>query len=162
MPSAETPIAFKQAVALGQITQWKADKLQELAEKSGIPCGAASIAARLPKAQAWLTSYNPGEILQLRDTPNTDYAATLDDKRRAQIAKLHALLEGSATSITALEEAVYAIPKDPALNEKETKVAQRGFFKDVYNLLVGKDAGPRLSTFLWAIDRAVVLKLLAG
>ena len=160
--SDETPLAFKQAVALGQITQWQIDKLGELAEKSGIPCGKASVAARMPKAQAWLDGYNPDEIIRLRDIPNVEYAVTLDEKRRDQIVKLRVLLEGSVTSIAALEEAVYAIPKDPALNEKETKVAQRGFFKDVYNLLIGKDAGPRLSTFLWAIDRAVVLKLLAG
>lgn len=155
------PLAFKQAVALGQITQWQPEKLRELAEQSGIPCSAASIAVRLPKARAWLTSYNPEEIIELRGTPNADYAAALDDKRRAQIVKLRAFLEGAVTSIAALDENLYGIPKDPALDEKATKVAQRGFFKDVYNLLIGKDAGPRLSTFLWAIDRATVLRLLA-
>ncbi len=155
------PLAFKQAVALGQITQWQPEKLRELAEKSEIPCSAASIAARLPKAQAWLTRYNPEEIIALRDGPNADYAAGLDDKRRAQIAALSAFLKGDVTSIPALDETLYSIPKDPALTDKETKVAQRGFFKDVYNLLIGKDAGPRLSTFLWAIDRAKVLALLA-
>jgi lysyl-tRNA synthetase class 1 len=155
-----TPIAFKQAVALGQITQWQADKMQELAEKSGIPCSSASIAVRLSKAKAWLNTYNPEETIALRATPNADYAATLDDKRRAQITKLRDFLKGDVTSIAVLEETIYGIPKDPALTDKELKVAQRGFFKDVYNLLIGKDAGPRLSTFLWAIDRAVVLKLL--
>jgi len=39
-------------------------------------------------------------------------------------------------------------------------VRQRAFFKDVYNLLIGKDAGPRLSTFLWAANRETVLRLL--
>jgi lysyl-tRNA synthetase class 1 len=157
----ETPIAFKQTVALGQITQWQPAKLRELAEKSGIPCSAASIEERLPKAQAWLTSYNSEEIIKLRDEPNHDYAATLDNKRREQVAKLLSCLQGEVTSIATLDEQLYAIPKDPALGEKETKAAQRGFFKDVYNLLVGTDAGPRLSTFLWAIDRTLVLKLLA-
>jgi lysyl-tRNA synthetase class 1 len=155
------PLAFKQAVALGQITQWHPEKLRELAEQSSIPCSAASITARLPKAQAWLTSYNPDEIIKLRDAPNTDYAATLDDKRRAQIAKLRAFLQSPTSSIAALDEILYGIPKDPALDEKATKVAQRGFFKDVYNLLIGKEAGPRLSTFLWAIDRGTALRLLA-
>jgi lysyl-tRNA synthetase class 1 len=155
------PLAFKQAVALGQITQWQPEKLRTLAEQSGIPCSEASIAVRLPKAQAWLTSYNPEEIIKLRDAPNAEYAATLDDKRRTQIAKLRAFLESPVTSIAILDENLYGIPKDPALSDKELKVAQRSFFKDVYNLLIGKDAGPRLSTFLWAIDRATVLRLLA-
>lgn len=157
----ETPLAFKQAVAMGQITQWQPSRVHELAEKSGIPCSEASIAVRLAKAHAWLNSYNPEEIIALRDAPNADYAATLDDKRRAQIATLRSFLQGEVTSITVLDETLYGIPKDPAQSEKETKVAQRGFFKDVYNLLINRDAGPRLSTFLWAIDRATVIKLLA-
>jgi lysyl-tRNA synthetase class 1 len=156
-----TPIAFKQAVALGQITQWQAGKMRELAEKSGVPCSEASIASRLMKAKAWLNSYNPEEIIALRAAPNADYAAAMDDKRRAQVAALRKLLQENITSIAALEENLYGIPKDPALNDKELKAAQRGFFKDVYNLLIGKDAGPRLSTFLWAINREAVLKLLS-
>ncbi|MDR3424055.1 MAG: lysine--tRNA ligase [Alphaproteobacteria bacterium] len=154
------PLAFKQAVALGQITQWQPEKLRALAEKSGIACSEASIKARLSKAQTWLNRYNPEEIIALRTAINTDYAATMDGKRRDQIAKLRVLLQGEVTSIPALDEHLYGIPKDPALDDKATKVAQRGFFKDVYNLLIGKDAGPRLSTFLWALDRAAVLTLL--
>jgi lysyl-tRNA synthetase class 1 len=155
------PLAFKQAVALGQITQWQPERLRALAEKSDIPCCVTSVAARLPRAQAWLDRYNPEEIIRLRECVNADYVATMDDKRRAQIATLRSFLSGAPTSISDLNLTLYGIPKDPALNEKETKVAQRGFFKDVYNLLIGKDAGPRLSTFLWAIDRTVVLTLLA-
>lgn len=154
------PIAFKQAVALGQITQWHADKMRELAEKSGISCSAFSISKRLAKAKAWLNSYNPEEIIALREAVNADYVAAMDAKRRAQIAKLREVLSGDITSISALDEILYGIPKDPSLTDKELKVAQRGFFKDVYNLLIGKDAGPRLSTFLWAIDRAAVVTLL--
>ncbi len=154
------PLAFKQAVALGQITQWQSEKLLELAEKSGISCSASSIAARLPKAKAWLNTYNPEEIIALRETPNAEYIATLDDKRKSQISKLSDFLKGEISSVAALDEMLYSIPKDPALTEKELKTAQRGFFKDVYMLLIGKDTGPRLSTFLWAIDRAATLKLL--
>ncbi|MDR3448162.1 MAG: lysine--tRNA ligase [Alphaproteobacteria bacterium] len=155
------PLAFKQAVALGQITQWQAGKLEELAANSGIPCSGPSVAARLPRAQNWLNSYNPDEIIQLRGEANADYAATLDAKRRAHIARLREFLSGAVTSIADMDTVLYAIPKDPALGDKEIKLAQRGFFKDVYNLLISRDAGPRLSTFLWAIDRATVLNLLA-
>jgi lysyl-tRNA synthetase class 1 len=157
---AETPMAFKQAVALGQITQWQAEKAHELARKSGIDSSKASASIRLPKARAWLEKYNSDEILRLRDSVNADYAAAMDGKRREQVAALRDFLNGAIESIDALEEKVYAIPKDPDLDDKQTKVAQRAFFKDIYNLLVSRDAGPRLSTFLWAIDRQKVLELL--
>ncbi len=158
--NAPAPIAFKQVVALGQITQWDSEKLRALAEKSDIACSAESIAARLPKARAWLENHNPEEIVALRGDANKDYAAKMDDKRRAHIKTLRDLLSGNLSDITLLEEQVYAIPKDETLDEKATKQAQRAFFKDVYNLLVSRDAGPRLSTFLWAIDRGVALELL--
>lgn len=157
----DAPLPFKQAVALGQITQWQADKLCALAEKSGIAGSAASVDARLPKAKAWLERYNPEEIIALRSAVNAEHVAVMDDKRRAQIAALRSFLTGDVASVKALDEELYNIPKDPALDEKATKVAQRNFFKDIYTLLIGKETGPRLSTFLWAIDRATVLKLLA-
>lgn len=156
------PLAFKQAVALGQITQWQANKMGELAEKSGIPCSDFSIANRLSKAKAWLNSYNPEEIIALREIPNTDYATTMDDKRRQKISKLCEFLKGDLSSVAALDEILYGIPKDPALTDKELKAAQRAFFKDVYNLLIGKDTGPRLSTFLWAVDRKAAIALMEG
>jgi lysyl-tRNA synthetase class 1 len=157
----ESPLAFKQAVALGQITQWQPAKLQELAEKSGIACSMASIIARLPKAEAWLNSYNPEETIKLRDSMNAAYVAAMTDARRSHISALRTFLQTDVSSIDVLEQQVYAIPKDAALDEKQTKIAQRAFFKDVYNLLISRDAGPRLSTFLWAIDREKVLNLLA-
>ena len=48
------------------------------------------------------------------------------------------------------------------LADSALKKAQRAFFKDVYNLLIGKDTGPRLGTFLWAVDRKRVASLLAA
>jgi len=154
-------IPFKQAVALGQITQWRVAQLQELAEKSGFSYNAASIAARLPKAQSWLVNYNPAEIIQLRDVVNAEYLATLSADGKERVTKLRDYLSGTIESVAVLEEKVYAIPKRPDMSEQDMKQAQRAFFKDVYNLLIGKDAGPRLSTFLWAVDRATVLRLLS-
>ncbi|MDE1902182.1 MAG: lysine--tRNA ligase [Alphaproteobacteria bacterium] len=159
---AAPPLSFKQTVALGQITQWQPVKLRELAEKSGIGCSEDSVARRAPKALAWLTNYNADEIIKLRDEPAVDYIAALDETRRGHVRKLHAFLSGDVSSIADLDSELYAIPKNASLDDKALKAAQRAFFKDVYMLLIGRETGPRLSTFLWAVDRAVVLKLLAS
>ncbi len=158
--AAGPPIAFKQAVALGQITQWNAGKLGELVGKLGVSYDAASLAARLPKAAAWLERYNPDEVIKLMETKNTHYLAAMDADARTRVAELRTNLTKEIASVADLEEMVYAIPKNPSFDEKATKTAQRQFFKDVYNLLIGKDAGPRLSTFLWAVDRDRILALL--
>ena len=85
----------------------------------------------------------------------------MTDTRKDQITRLHTeLKKNKEATIKELEMLVYDIPKSPNLSEEELKKEQRAFFKDVYNLLISKDTGPRLSTFLWAVDREQALKLL--
>lgn len=153
-------IPFKQAVSLGQIVQWNDDKLKELAEDLGVKYDEVSVSTRLPKARNWLLKYNPDEIISLRDTVNKDYAHNLDPKAIKQVKKLKEELSKEYSSISELETLVYSIPKDAALTDKENAPLQREFFKHIYNLLIGKDQGPRLSTFLWAVDRNKILDLL--
>ena len=85
----------------------------------------------------------------------------MTDMRKERIKRLYnELVKSKDATIQELEVLVYDIPKSPDLSEDELKKEQRAFFKDVYNLLINKDTGPRLGTFLWAVDREQVLKLL--
>jgi lysyl-tRNA synthetase class I len=59
-----------------------------------------------------------------------------------------------------IEVELYDIPKKPEFDTKSLQVRQKNFFKDIYNLLIDSERGPRLSTFLWAADRDKVLELL--
>lgn len=153
---------FRQAVGFGQIVQWDAAKLDEVARASGLSYSKESIASRLPRARTWLDVYNVQERIALLDEPNTVYAASLDSASRTHVKRLHAeLVKGGEQSIADLEHLVYAIPKEDGLEESEVKKRQRAFFAHVYNLLIGRDTGPRLATFLWAVDRATVVRLLA-
>lgn len=155
------PIPFKQAVALGQILSWDADRVVAMTETLGTPYDERSIRTRLVKAKAWLFTYNKDEAISLLETNNTLYWNTMDDTAKAQIATLVAgLKEKPDMSIADIETFVYAIPKDESLSQKENAPLQRAFFKHVYMLLIGKDTGPRLSTFLSALPRDTVLSLL--
>ena len=158
----ENAIPFRQAVGFGQVVQWQVDKLTEILEALGHRYSRESIDRRLPLARNWLIKYNPDEVIKLNSAVNTKYAKTLSDIRKEQIKTLHdELKKGEALTIQELDELVYRIPKSPEFSEEELKKEQRAFFKDVYNLLIGEDTGPRLGTFLWAIDRGQVLKLLS-
>lgn len=160
--SLENPIPFRQAVGFGQIVQWDADKLEGVLKASGHAYSRASIEARLPRAREWLDEYNSQDKFELLANPNTSYAQTLSDESRAHVEALRvALEEKKDASVEELEHLVYNIPKKEGLTEAEVKKAQRAFFGHVYNLLIGKDTGPRLSTFLWALDRNRVLSLLS-
>jgi lysyl-tRNA synthetase class 1 len=154
-------IPFRQAVGFGQVVQWQEDKLATVLKALGLNYDIESIRRRLPLAKNWLTKYNPEEAIVLNSFTNTEYANSLTDVRRERINRLKEEL-GKKTegTIEELEELVYSIPKSPELSEEELKIEQRAFFKDVYNLLISKDTGPRLGTFLWAVDREKVIKLL--
>ncbi|MEX2013694.1 MAG: lysine--tRNA ligase [Parcubacteria group bacterium] len=154
-------IPFRQAVGFGQVLQWQEDKLQKVLEALGLKYSLESIKSRLPLANNWLTKYNLDQKIVLNDSINIKYVETMSDVHKQQVKKLHnELKKRSDTTISELEALVYEIPKSPELSEVELKKEQRAFFKDVYNLLIGKDTGPRLGTFLWAVERGQVLKLL--
>jgi len=155
------PIPFRHAVAFGQIVQWQPDKVMELLKGVNMDYDENSVKIRLQKAKNWLENYNPQEIIKLRDAINNEYLATMSDQSKDYVRTLHQKLSQKIESINELELLVYAIPKDTSLTDKENSPRQRAFFKDVYNLLITADTGPRLATFLWAIDREKILKLLA-
>ena len=154
-------IPFRQAVGFGQVVQWNEEKLSTVLEALGHKYNLESIGKRLPLARNWLEKYNPEEVIKLNDSVNSNYISTMSAESKAQVTRLRVELEKSAgAGVSELETLVYAIPKSPELSEEELKKKQRTFFKDVYNLLIGKDTGPRLGTFLWAVDRETVIRLL--
>ena len=157
----ETRIPFRQAVSFGQIVQWQEDKLNTILVALQFSYSKESIQSRLPLAKKWLTKYNPNEMITLREMVYQEYADTLTEKEKEQVRVLRkALIEKENASIPELEALTYHIPKSPGQTEAELKKAQRAFFKTIYILLINRDTGPRLGTFLWATDRKKVLALL--
>ena len=123
---------------------------------------------RLDKAAAWVTKHVPAEQrTQVRAVPDADRLAGLGEDQRES---LRLLLDGMDEhwSLDGLTAMVYAVPKlraglDPdAKPTPELKVAQREFFVLLYELLVGKDTGPRLPTLLLAVGAERVRTLLGG
>ena len=141
--------------------QWQNDKLETVLEALGLKYSVESITRRLLLARNWLTKYNPEEVIVLNKNINKEYSSLMTDTRKERIKRLYnELVKSKDATIQELEVLVYDIPKSPDLSEDELRKEQRAFFKDVYNLLINKDTGPRLGTFLWAVDREQVLKLL--
>ncbi|AZQ72291.1 MULTISPECIES: lysine--tRNA ligase [Streptomyces] len=123
---------------------------------------------RLDKAEHWINNQVPAESRTVvRVEPDHETLATLDEQSRAS---LRLLLEGldEHWSLDGLTTLVYGVPKvlaglEPdAKPTPELKVAQREFFALLYQLLVGRDTGPRLPTLLLAVGADRVRKLLAA
>lgn len=155
-----TPIPFRQAVALGQIVQWDKTKLSELLSRTDVNYSEDSLLSRIARAQKWLLNYNPGEMIVVCEEKNTAYWDTMSTESQEHVRQLARYLREEITSLESLEQKVYALPKQENLDQKENAKLQRAFFKDVYNLLISRDTGPRLSTFIWALGTEKVRNLL--
>ncbi len=123
---------------------------------------------RLDKAEYWITTQVPTDQRTIvRDEPDKELLGSLDEEGRTS---LRLLLDGldEHWSLDGLTTLVYGVPKiqaglDPdAKPTPELKVAQRAFFALLYNLLVGRDTGPRLPTLLLAVGADRVRRLLGG
>ncbi|MCB0336313.1 MAG: lysine--tRNA ligase, partial [Bdellovibrionales bacterium] len=154
------PIPFRNAVALGQIVQWNFEKLLQLCEDLGYSYSPESIKVRMDKARSWLIEYNPQDAIELRSTVNESYVRQMSKDALSNVRKLRQALMAGTKTLADLNSLVYGIPKDPNATEEENKVKQKDFFNDVYHLLIGEGTGPRLSTFLWVIDRTEANRLL--
>jgi len=155
------PISFRQAVGLGQIVQWDVEKVKHITAELALNIDDQTIAGRLRHARNWLERYNPDQLITLKELQNETYWCALSEERRAHLRTLrHFLLSDASYLIAFLETEVYRIPKIEGAPHEQNALLQRAFYKDVYNLLIGKDTGPRLSTFLRAVDRRRVLELL--
>jgi lysyl-tRNA synthetase, class I len=121
---------------------------------------------RLDCAEHWVAEYAaPADRTQVRDEPDTDRLAALTDSERDA---LKLLTEGMAAdwSLEGLTTLLYGVPKlqrglpISAPPTAELRISQRAWFILLYQLLIGKDTGPRLPTLLLALGQDRIRALL--
>ncbi|WP_059005758.1 lysine--tRNA ligase [Streptomyces specialis] len=123
---------------------------------------------RLDRAARWVETQMPAEArTRVREVPDAELLASLDERQRESLRLLLAELSGH-WSLDGLTTLVYGVPKiqaglaPDAKPTPELKVAQRGFFALLYRLLIGRDTGPRLPTLLLAVGADRGRALLGG
>ena len=157
----DSPIPFRQLVGFSQIVSWEEKKLNKLLKESSLEYSKESIKERLPKAKQWLEKYNSKDKIILREQVNKEYSDTINSDNKEYLSKLVEYLKTKGnSSVSDLETFIYSLPKEKVKDEKELKKVQRDFFKVIYNLLISRDVGPRLATFLWALDKEKIINLL--
>jgi hypothetical protein len=100
-------------------------------------------------------------IYSLLKNPNAEYIASLNEEAIRSIRSLNDLLARKGTlAFDEFTVLLYSLSKRPNGSSEDDKERQRLFFQHIYNLLFGKNAGPRLSFFLWEISDPKISKLL--
>ena len=160
--TAET-VSMQLLVSLGSIVDFNIPMLETVFEKIGTPYKYEEFKERLERARFWLEQCSPESVNKLRLTRNFEIYETLDEQEKQAVKMLFEYLSTDGYSLDDLNAELYAIPKriyGEDLDQKTLKGIQGKFFKNVYNLLIDKDQGPRLYLFLYAVEKENYVKLL--
>jgi lysyl-tRNA synthetase class 1 len=139
--------------------------LRDLTTEDPVP-SLDEVRPRLDCAQAWIADYaEPADRTEVRDEPDLSRLAALNDSERDGL-KLLTDGMGADWSRDGVTTLLYGIPKlqlglpITAPPTPKLKALQRAWFKLLYQLLIGKDTGPRLPTLLLALGQDRVRSLL--
>jgi lysyl-tRNA synthetase class 1 len=171
LPATPRPVQFRTLASVADITAGDEAQILRILRDATVPEPIAAldeVRPRLDCAQAWVTGYmDPADRTVVRREPDLDRLAGLTDPERDAI-KIFTERMGDFWSLPGLTTLVYGIPKLQrglpldAPPDPEIKAAQRVWFILLYQLLVGKDQGPRLPTLLLALGQDRIRYLLAS
>ena len=148
-------------VQLGSIVDFKVDMLETVFSKINQPYKHEDFAERLDLAKYWLENCAPENANKRVKYRTWDVYNELSEDGKKEIALLHDYLSSNTYTLDELNAELYAIPKKLFGEDAENlKELQGDFFKSVYRLLIGKEKGPRLYLFLYAIDKDSYVRLL--
>ena len=134
--------------------------LKELLIKENIDVTTKEFAERLELAKNWVKEYGIDYQVNLLDKRNNDYYESLTDLEKEWLNKTIILLDEDFKTTDELQKALYNVVKDGILVDKELKQTQKRYFQILYNMLLGKDQGPKLGLFLMAVDKEKIKNLL--
>lgn len=141
-------------VQMGSIVDFNIPMIETVFEKIGTPYKYEDFKQRLNLAQYWLENCAPDQANKLRAGRDWDLYETLTAEEKEELRILHQYICESEYDLDELNAKLYAIPKEVYGEDvANLKAVQGKFFKTVYQLLIGKERGPRLYLFLYAIEK---------
>lgn len=156
-PADFVPVSASLIASFAPIVNFDIDMLVKLLNKCGEKSTKEQILDRFNCIEFWMKNYCPEQIVKLLPQKNDEFISTLNEEEKDWIKKLVAEIKSKSFSAEEMQTLLYEIPK---LNGEPDKARQKRFFEIVYNLLLGKNQGPRLYLFLSAVDKKSYLNLL--
>ena len=151
------PVSAAHIASFAPIVNFDLDMLVTMLNKLGENVTKEQVAERFEKIKYWLINYCPDQIVKLLEKKNTAFFATMTAEEKAWVSRLVECLKTKDYSLEDMQALLYDIPK---INNEPDKARQKRFFEVTYNLLLGKDKGPRLYLFLTAVEKDKLLALL--
>lgn len=145
--------------SVAPIVDFNLEALEGALAKAGVEFGESSY-DRVAKVKNWIETYNPEKKYDLLEGKNVEYFNAMGDEEKAVIKKLHDFVAENDFTESEIQRYLYDIINDENLTKKENIERQKVNFKNMYNLLFGRDDGPRLYLFMAAANKETYLDLL--
>lgn len=161
----EDPKNIKEKTAFGvlssvaPVVDYNPTSLKQALNKAGFDFDDNSL-NRLERAKNWISTYNPDKNYKLLASFNNDYYDLLSDEAKDMLSNLAKYVEENDFTEKDIQLYLYSIINDPNLTKKENVERQKANFKHMYNMLFGRDDGPRLYLYLAASDKSAYVHLL--
>ena len=156
-------VPMQQLVSFGSIVEFSPELLETIFAKIGNPYKREDFVERMMLAKYWLVNCSPESINHLRTEFDHEYFNSLSLEEQRELVLLSEYLSEQEYSMDDLQNFLYAVPssiRGEIPDSNELKKLQASFFKNVYNLLLGNEKGPRLYLFLYALDKEQYMHLL--
>ena len=150
---------FSYLITFLPIVNYDTLMLKELLKKESINTDSKEFNERLKRAEYWVKNYGDNYQVELLDSKNTEFYNTLTDLEKTWLNKTIDLLNKEYKTTEELQTELYAVVKSD-VEELELKKAQKRYFTILYNMLLGKNEGPKLGLFLMAYDKNTLIDLL--
>jgi lysyl-tRNA synthetase, class I len=168
LPTPPVVVPFRTLASVADVTAGSRQLISEVIGRVGHEHDTVEeLEPRLSRAMHWTAEFVPDpDRTIVRDQPDADRLAGLSDRETNWLRLLLQELPEGEPDLGTVTTLVYGVPKlahglavdaDPT---DEVKADQKEFFRLLYNLLVGKDRGPRLPTLIVALGPAKVRSLL--
>lgn len=141
------------------MVSYNEEVLAKLLSKENIDCTTLYFKNRLLRATNWLEKYGNSKIKVL-DEFNQEYYDTLNNEEKEWLKNTLNVLQNEYKTIQDLQSDLYAIVKNGIEDLKELKNKQQRYFQIIYNLILGKDNGPKLGLLLSAMNYDIVVSKL--
>jgi lysyl-tRNA synthetase class 1 len=162
-------VPFRVLSSVADVTAGSADLISDIVEHVGYPHGSVDdLEPRLSRAMTWTSEFVAAEDRTVvRPDADTARLSSLTERESRWLELLLTNLPDGEPDLEPVTKLVYGVPKlahglpldaDPT---DEVKADQKEFFKLLYNLLVGKDRGPRLPTLIVALGPGRIRSLLS-
>ncbi len=172
LPAPAVVVPFRTLSSVADVTAGSAELISRVVSHVGHEHSSVDdLEPRLSRAMHWISEFVPeSERTVVRSAPDAERLADLTERESAWLSLLLDGLPDGELDLDPVTTLVYGVPKlahglpvDAAPTD-EVKADQKEFFRLLYQLLVGKDRGPRLPTLIVALgpDRVRSLLTLSG